>query len=79
MAGCLRPRHGDVASPIARILGKAMTLVGSKQPDMRLFVEASGAITIETIDGYADVGVDFVSFGSFTNSALMLDIDAVKG
>ncbi|MFB0901476.1 MAG: hypothetical protein QMA93_01285 [Acidimicrobiales bacterium] len=79
MAGCFRPRHGDVASPIARILGKAMTLVGSKQPDMRLFVEASGAITIETIDGYADVGVDFVSFGSFTNSALMLDIDAVKG
>ncbi len=52
----------------------AMTLVGPKRPDGRPIVEASGGITIETIDSYADTGVDYVSSGSLTNSAPVLDI-----
>jgi len=64
---------------------EAMTLIGPKRPDGRPIVEASGGITIETIAAYADTGVDFVSSGSLTNSAPVLDIgldieiDAVDG
>ncbi len=37
-------------------------------------LEASGGITLDTLDGYADTGVDLVSSGSITNSARVLDI-----
>lgn len=63
---------------------EAMEIIGDKRPDGRPIVEASGGITIETIDGYASTGVDYVSSGSLTNSAPVLDIgldieiDAVK-
>ncbi len=40
----------------------------------RSLLEASGGITIETLDAYADTGVDLVSSGSITNSAPVLDI-----
>jgi len=53
---------------------EAMALIGPKRPDGRPIVEASGGITIETIGDYADTGVDFVSSGSLTNSAPVLDI-----
>lgn len=51
-----------------------MQIIGEKRPDGRPLVEASGGITIETIGDYADTGVDFVSSGSLTNSAPVLDI-----
>ncbi|MEM9654963.1 MAG: carboxylating nicotinate-nucleotide diphosphorylase [Actinomycetota bacterium] len=37
-------------------------------------LEASGGITLDTLDAYADTGVDLVSSGSITNSAPVLDI-----
>ncbi len=40
----------------------------------RPLLEASGGITLDTLDGYADTGVDLVSSGSITNSAPVLDI-----
>lgn len=40
----------------------------------RALLEASGGITLETLEGYADTGVDLVSSGSITNSAPVLDI-----
>ena len=43
---------------------------GKKRP----LLEASGGITLETLDGYADTGVDLLSSGSITNSAPVLDI-----
>ena len=43
---------------------------GGKRP----LLEASGGITLETLDAYADTGVDLVSSGSITNSAPVLDI-----
>jgi len=40
----------------------------------RPLLEASGGITVETLDGYASTGVDLVSSGSITNSAPVLDV-----
>ncbi len=40
----------------------------------RPLLEASGGITLATLDRYADTGVDLVSSGSITNSAPVLDI-----
>jgi nicotinate-nucleotide pyrophosphorylase (carboxylating) len=40
----------------------------------RPLVEASGGITLETLDAYAGTGVDLVSSGSLTNSAPVLDL-----
>ncbi|MDH3681463.1 MAG: carboxylating nicotinate-nucleotide diphosphorylase [Acidimicrobiia bacterium] len=40
----------------------------------RPLLEASGGITLDTLDGYADTGVDLVSSGAITNSATVLDI-----
>lgn len=40
----------------------------------RALLEASGGITLDTLDAYADTGVDLVSSGSLTHSAPNLDI-----
>ena len=40
----------------------------------RPLLEASGGITLDSLDGYARTGVDLVSSGSITNSAPVLDI-----
>ncbi|NNF56420.1 MAG: carboxylating nicotinate-nucleotide diphosphorylase [Acidimicrobiales bacterium] len=40
----------------------------------RPLLEASGGISLSTLDAYADTGVDLVSSGSLTNSAGVLDI-----
>ncbi len=39
-----------------------------------VLLEASGGITLDTLDAYAATGVDLVSSGSLTNSAPVLDI-----
>ena len=36
--------------------------------------EASGGITLETIRGYAETGVDYISIGALTHSAPSLDL-----
>lgn len=36
--------------------------------------EASGGITLESIRGYAETGVDFISVGALTHSAVALDL-----
>jgi nicotinate-nucleotide pyrophosphorylase (carboxylating) len=43
---------------------------GSRRP----LLEASGGITLDTLDAYAGTGVDLISSGSLTNSAPVLDI-----
>jgi nicotinate-nucleotide pyrophosphorylase (carboxylating) len=40
----------------------------------RPLIEASGGIDLDTLDAYADTGVDLISSGSITNSAPVLDI-----
>jgi len=48
---------------------KAVELV-----DGRFTLESSGGITIETIRGYAETGVDYVSVGALTHSYKSLDL-----
>jgi nicotinate-nucleotide pyrophosphorylase (carboxylating) len=40
----------------------------------RPLLEASGGITVDTLDAYADSGVDLLSSGAITNSVTVLDI-----
>lgn len=50
-------------------LKEAISIVGGKIP-----LEASGGVTLETIRGIAQTGVDFVSVGRLTQSAPAIDI-----
>jgi len=47
----------------------------------RITLEASGGVTLETVRGIAETGVDVISVGALTHSAPSLDIglDAVSG
>ncbi|MFV1979730.1 MAG: nicotinate-nucleotide diphosphorylase (carboxylating), partial [Rhodothermia bacterium] len=51
------------------ILREAIDIVGG-----RLETEASGNVTVETAPAIAAAGVDFISSGSLTHSAVALDI-----
>ncbi len=46
---------------------EAVVYARSKKPD--IFLEASGGITIETVEEYAKTGVDAISIGALTHSA----------
>jgi nicotinate-nucleotide pyrophosphorylase (carboxylating) len=45
----------------------------------RVFLEASGGITLETVEAYARTGVHAVSTGALTHSAPALDISFELG
>jgi nicotinate-nucleotide pyrophosphorylase (carboxylating) len=47
---------------------------GVRIVDHRIETEASGGITYENIRAYAETGVDFISVGAITHSAVALDI-----
>jgi nicotinate-nucleotide pyrophosphorylase (carboxylating) len=53
----------------AAMLREAVGIVGG-----RLVTEASGGITLDTVAGIAESGVDYVSSGSITHSAPNLDV-----
>ncbi len=42
--------------------------------DGKALIEASGGVTLETVRGIAETGVDYISVGSVTHSAKALDI-----
>lgn len=50
-------------------LRKAVTLIGGQ-----FETEASGGITLDTARSYAECGVDFISVGALTHSAVSLDL-----
>jgi nicotinate-nucleotide pyrophosphorylase (carboxylating) len=50
-------------------LREAVLLVGG-----RVKTEASGGVTLETVRGIAETGVDFISVGALTHSARSLDV-----
>lgn len=52
-------------------LREAVRLRNERKPDLKL--EASGGITLETIGGVAQTGVDFISVGALTHSATAVD------
>jgi nicotinate-nucleotide pyrophosphorylase (carboxylating) len=39
-----------------------------------ILTEASGGITVDAVDAYAETGVDIISMGSLTHSASSLDL-----
>jgi nicotinate-nucleotide pyrophosphorylase (carboxylating) len=45
--------------------------------DGRAELEASGGVTLETVRGIAETGVDFISVGALTHSAPALDISLI--
>lgn len=51
----------DLRETVARAAGKAT-------------VEASGGVNLETVRGIAETGVDFISVGALTHSAVALDL-----
>ena len=50
-------------------LREAVLLIGGK-----FETEASGGITLKTARAYAECGVDFISVGALTHSAVSLDM-----
>jgi nicotinate-nucleotide pyrophosphorylase (carboxylating) len=68
-AGADRIMFDNMAPPLMR---QAVELVRAADP--RPETEASGGITLETIHGYAETGVDFISIGALTHSAPSLDL-----
>lgn len=64
--------------------GATMVLLDNMTPDEvkacvrevagRCLVEASGNVTLASVDAYADTGADFVSSGALTHSAPQIDI-----
>lgn len=54
------------------LMRDAVALVRAADP--RPETEASGGITLDTIRGYAETGVDFISIGALTHSAPALDL-----
>jgi nicotinate-nucleotide pyrophosphorylase (carboxylating) len=44
------------------------------QADRRIPVECSGGITLENVRAYAETGVDFISVGALTHSAVSIDM-----
>ena len=51
---------------------KAVERVG--QHTRRVPLECSGGITLENVRAYADAGVDFISVGALTHSAVAVDM-----
>lgn len=47
--------------------------------DKRFETEASGGITLDTLRGYAETGVDFISSGALTHSVKSLDLSMRAG
>jgi nicotinate-nucleotide pyrophosphorylase (carboxylating) len=68
-AGADRIMFDNMEPPLMR---EAVEVVRAHDP--RPETEASGGITLETIRGYAETGVDFISIGALTHSAPALDL-----
>ncbi|WP_420128890.1 carboxylating nicotinate-nucleotide diphosphorylase [Longimicrobium sp.] len=68
-AGADRVMFDNMDPPLMR---QAVDLVRAADP--RPETEASGGITLDTIHGYAQTGVDFISIGALTHSAPSLDL-----
>jgi len=42
--------------------------------DRKIPLESSGGITLENVRAYAETGVDFISVGALTHSAMAVDM-----
>ena len=62
--------HALIASLLVGVVDTWAATTGGRRP----LLEASGGITFDTLDAYADSGVDLLSSGALTNSVTVLDI-----
>jgi nicotinate-nucleotide pyrophosphorylase (carboxylating) len=69
-AGVDRVMFDNMAPEAMREAVALVRAAGEGRPE----TEASGGITLETIRGYAETGVDFISVGALTHSAPALDL-----
>ncbi|HEX8244980.1 MAG TPA: carboxylating nicotinate-nucleotide diphosphorylase, partial [Longimicrobium sp.] len=69
-AGAERVMFDNMTPELMRQAVALVHDVGDGRPE----TEASGGITLETIRGYAETGVDFISVGALTHSAPALDL-----
>lgn len=69
-AGVDRVMFDNMTPELMRQAVALVRAAGSGRPE----TEASGGITLETIRGYAETGVDFISVGALTHSAPALDL-----
>jgi nicotinate-nucleotide pyrophosphorylase (carboxylating) len=51
------------------LLRQAVLLVAGRRP-----LEASGGVSLATVRAIAETGVDFISVGALTHSAVALDV-----
>ncbi len=58
---------------------ETLELIKSTEAYDKLLFEASGGITIDTIENYADTGIDIISMGSITNDAKVVDMSMKVG
>jgi nicotinate-nucleotide pyrophosphorylase (carboxylating) len=69
-AGVDRIMFDNMAPDLIRQALAILEEAGERRPE----TEASGGITLETIRGFAEAGVDFISVGALTHSAPSLDL-----
>lgn len=69
-AGVDRIMFDNMPVPLLARMVERVHSVGPTRPE----TEASGGITLETIRGVAETGVDFISVGALTHSAPALDL-----
>jgi nicotinate-nucleotide pyrophosphorylase (carboxylating) len=56
------------------VLIEAVKIVRSHPSGENVFIEASGGINLDTLDGYVRTGVDAISVGALTHSVKSADI-----
>jgi len=67
-------RHGGLDRIMLDNFSVEETKTAVEQIQGKLEVESSGGITLDTIQGYAETGVDFISVGALTHSVKSLDL-----
>lgn len=74
----IREVRDALGFPIQRIMLDNMDLTEMKEAvsliDRRCEVEASGGVSLDTVEAIAATGVDFISIGALTHSAPALDL-----
>jgi len=67
-------KHGGLERIMLDNFSVDLTQEAVKEVAGRFELESSGGITLETIQGYAEAGVDFISVGALTHSVKSLDL-----
>jgi nicotinate-nucleotide pyrophosphorylase (carboxylating) len=53
---------------------KAVRIIRGRDPQHKILAEASGNVTLKNVRSYAEAGVDWISVGALTHSAVAVDL-----